>query len=48
MKRKKPDKQRNHVAQHSRNKPGAGAHKDKTKYDRKERKKDGQRSSYEA
>ena len=28
---------RNYVAKHSRNKAGAGAHKDKTKYTRKEK-----------
>jgi len=34
-------KQRNHVAQHSWNKSGAGAHRDRTKYTRKEKHKKG-------
>jgi len=36
MKKVKKNKVRNHVAQHSWNKSGAGAHKDKTKYCRKQ------------
>ena len=35
MKKQKKQKVRNHVAQHSWSKSGAGAHKDKTKYNRK-------------
>lgn len=44
MKTKKP-KQRNHVAQYSWNKSGAGAHRDKTKYSRKGKNK-GQQDLY--
>jgi hypothetical protein len=46
MKKKKETKVVNFVAKHSRNKTGAGAHRDETKYTRKEKHKGSDKGLY--